>query len=64
MGIGGISGKIRVHVQFDPKNDLVSQNSRHGPIEGAPQGPCYRFWLRNSFVGANKSRGQHMGGYL
>ena len=64
VGIGGISGKIRVHVQFDPKNDLASQKSRHWPIQGAPQGPRYRFWLRCSFVGANKRRGQHMGGYF
>ena len=64
MGIGGISGKIRVHVQFDPKNDLASQKSRHWPIEEAPQGPRYRGWLRRCFVGDNKNWGQHMGGYF
>ena len=29
VGMGGISEKIRVHVQFDLENDLAAEKSRH-----------------------------------
>ena len=63
-GIGGISEKIRVHVQFDLENDLAIQKSRLCPLKGAPEGPRYQTHLKSQWMLGHKTWGQQMGGYF